>query len=104
MSTWIVLLSIAFGTYLLRASMIVAFGGRKFPTWTERPMALVAPAAIAALVSSMLMTDAGAVALPAAPEFLAVATGFAAVRRTGNVMHAFAAGLPVFWVASAVLG
>jgi hypothetical protein len=52
----------------------------------------------------MLMTDAGAVALPAAPEFLAVATGFAAVRRTGNVMHAFAAGLPVFWVASAVLG
>lgn len=104
MNAWIVIVSIAVGTYLLRASMFVAFGGRAFPAWTERPMALVAPAAVAALVSSTLMTDAGAVALPAAAEFLAVAAGFAAVRRTGNVMNAFAAGLPVFWIASALIG
>lgn len=104
MSTWFVIVAIAAGTYLLRASMFVAFGGRAFPAWTERPMALVAPAAVAALVSSTLMTDAGAIALPAAAELLAVAAGFGAVRRTGNVMHSFAVGLPVFWAASAVIG
>jgi len=104
MSAWIAIVAIAVGTYLLRASMFVVFGGRALPAWTERPMALVAPAAVAALVSSTLMVDGGAAALPPVAELLAVVAGFAAVRRTGNVMHAFLAGLPVFWVLSIVLG
>ena len=104
MSAWIVIVSIALGTYVMRASMFVVFGGRSLPTWTERPMALVAPAAVAALVASTLVVDAGAVSLPSAAEFSAVAVGFVAVRRTGNVMHAFVAGMPVFWLMSAVIG
>jgi hypothetical protein len=28
--------------------------------------------------------------------------GFATVRRTGNVMHAIATGLPTFWLLSAM--
>jgi branched-subunit amino acid transport protein len=104
MNGWLVISTIAVGTYLMRASMFIAFGDRDLPAWVERPMALVAPAAVAALVSSSLMVDDGAIALPAAPEILAILAGFIAVRRTGNVMHAFAAGLPVFWLLSAVVG
>lgn len=104
MTSWIVVISIGLGTYLMRASMFVAIGGRTLPPWIERPMALVAPAAVAALVSSTLMVDAGAVVRPPASELLAVIAGFATVRRTGNVMHAFVVGLPVFWVTSALVG
>ncbi len=104
MNAWLVISIIAAGTYLMRASMFVVFGGRDLPAWVNRPMTLVAPAAVAALVSSTLTVDAGAVSMPAAAELLAVVAGFAAVRRSGNVMHAFVAGLPVFWLLSALLG
>lgn len=102
MSVWIVIAAVGIGTYALRVSMFVLLGGRRLPAWTDVPMSLVAPAAVAALVASMLLARDGAPALPPAPELLAVVAGFAAVRRTGNVMHAFAVGMPVFWLAAAI--
>ena len=102
MSTWTVLAIVALGTYGLRVSMFVALGGRALPAWTDRPMALVGPAAVAALVTSLVATEAGRATLPSLPVIAAVAAGFLATRRTGNVMHAFAAGLPAFWLLTAL--
>ena len=102
MSAWLVILAVGAGTYVLRASMFVVLGHRSLPTWTATPMALVAPAAVAALVCSIVFTHGGSVQIPAVAEFLAIVGGFAAVRRTGNVMLAFAVGLPLFWIASAL--
>ena len=104
MTAWLVILAVALGTYGLRASMFLVLGRRSLPTWTDLPMTFVAPAAIAALTASMLFTSGGAVAVPAVAELAAVAGGFAIVRRTGNVAHAFAVGLPIFWLLSALAG
>jgi branched-subunit amino acid transport protein len=66
-----------------------------------RCLDVVGPAAVAAIVASMLFLHDGAVEAPIAPT-LAVLVGFLVVRRTGNVLHAFAAGLPTFWLLTAV--
>lgn len=102
MSAWVVIIAIGLGSYLLRSSMFVLLGSRNLPTWTATPMALVAPAAIAALVASMTLTSHGSASLPAVPELMAMGAGFVVVRRTGNVMHAITVGLPVFWIVSFV--
>jgi len=59
MTTWLVIAAVAIGTYVLRASMFVVLGGRTLPAWTERPMALIGPAAVAALVTSIVATGGG---------------------------------------------
>lgn len=100
--TWIVVSAVAVGTYLMRASMFVVVGRRSLPAWATGPMSLVAPAAIAALVTSVVFTSAGSLVVPPAAEIAAVLAAVVAVRRTGNVMHAFTAGLPVFWLVSLV--
>lgn len=102
MSTWLVIAAIGLGTYAMRASMFVLLGRRSLPGWTARPMTLVAPAAVAALVTSALVLRGGAVVAPEPADLAAVASGFAAVRRTGNVMHGFAVGMPVFWIVGAL--
>ncbi len=101
MSAWLALAAIGIGTYALRASMFVALGNRQVPAWLERPMSMVGPAAIAALVASMLFTSGGSVAIGSLPTIVATAAAYVVVRRTGNVMHAFAVGMPVLWILSA---
>ncbi len=102
MNAWVVIVAVGLGTYALRASMFVVLGRRTLPAWTATPMALVAPAAVAALVSSIVFTHGGTMQIPAVVELVAIVGGFAAVRRTGNVMLAFAVGLPLFWIATAL--
>lgn len=102
MTAWLVIAAVAVGTFAFRASMLLALGGRQLPAWTDRPMALVGPAAVAALVASLVLTSGGRFVAPPIPVLAAVAAGFLVTRRTGNVMHAFAAGLPVFWLLTAV--
>jgi branched-subunit amino acid transport protein len=104
MTTWLTILAVAAGTYGFRVSMFVLLGRRSLPAWTAQPIALIAPAAIGALVASMLFGGHSGPDLPELAEISAVVAGFAAVRRTGNVLHAFAVGLPVFWVIHALLG
>ncbi len=100
MTAWLVIIAVGVGTYGLRASMFVVLAQRSLPAWTETPLALVAPAALAALVASLLFTKNGTIAPAALPEIAAVGVGYLAVRRSGNVMHAFIAGMPVMWVLS----
>ena len=100
MSTWIALAAIGIGTYALRVSMFLVVGERELPGWVTRSLDLVGPAAVAALVASMVFVHHGTVAAPVAPT-VAVVIGFLVVRRTGNVTHAFVAGLPIFWLLSA---
>lgn len=103
MTAWLVIASVALGTYLLRVSMFVVLGDRALPAWTAVPMRLVAPAAVSALVVTLLFVRSGSLAAPALPEAIAIGAGFLAVRRSGNVMHAFAVGLPVFWAAGLIV-
>ena len=103
MNATAVILTVGLGTYLLRASMFVVLGGRTPPQWIEAPLAYVGPAGIAALVGAMLLTSNGHAGVGSTPAVVAAVAAFVLVRRTGNVMHAFAVGMPVFW-ALTVLG
>ena len=103
MSAWIVILGVAAGTYALRVSMFVLLGNRSLPSWTDTPMALIGPAAIAALAASMSFTHQGRAGAPPVAELVALGAGFLAVRRSGNVMTAFLAGMPAFWVVEALV-
>jgi len=98
MTAWFVVLAVGVGTYVLRVSMFVVLGARAIPPWAEPVLSLVAPAAVAALTASMLLTAEGEVHPVPLAELAAVLAGFATVRRTGHLMHAFAVGLPVLWV------
>jgi branched-subunit amino acid transport protein len=99
-TTLLVIASISLGTYFFRAIGFVALGNRALSTRVEASLALVAPAAVGALVASMAFTEAGRIDVAPVAELIAIGAGFLAVRRSGNVMHAFAVGLPVFWVIS----
>ncbi len=103
MSTWIVLAVIGAGTYALRVSMFVLLAGRTLPAWLDRPMAVVAPAAVAAIVGAMTLTAHGAIDPIGPDQLAAVFAGFVVVRRTGNVMHAFAVGMPIMWMLQVVV-
>lgn len=100
MTPWIVFVAIGLGTYAMRAGMFMLLGDRSLPAWTETPFSLVAPAAIGALVASMVFTSNGNVDIAGAPELIAIGGAFLITRRTGNVMHAIGVGLPLYWLAS----
>jgi len=97
-----VIFTVGIGTYMLRASMFVVLGGRTPPQWLQRPLTYVGPAAIAALVGAMLLTTHGQVSVGSIPAVVAALSAFVLVRRTGNVMHSFVVGMPVFWVLTAL--
>ena len=104
MTALVVIVAIGLGTYALRASMFVFVGGRSLPARVDDALHLVGPAAVAALVATMTFSHAGSIDLRPAPELVAIAAGYLAVRRTGNVVHAFVVGLPTLWVLTPLLG
>jgi branched-subunit amino acid transport protein len=92
-TTWAIIIAIGLGTYLLRVSMLVLLAGRSLPGRARTAIGFVGPAALGGLVSSMLF-GSGASAGPI--EVASVGLGFVVVRRSGNVLHAIIAGLPVY--------
>ena len=104
MTAFFTILAIGLGTYALRASMFVLAGAHPLPARVDDALRLVGPAALAALVATMTFSHAGSIDLRPAPELVAIALGYGAVRRTGNVVHAFLAGLPTLWLLTPLLG
>ena len=100
MNAWVAIVAIGLGTYLMRVSMFLVVGERELPGWVMRCLDLVGPAAVAAIVASMVFVHDEVVGAAVAPT-LAVVAGFLVVRRTGNVLHAFVVGLPTFWLLTA---
>ena len=95
MTTWLVFLAVAAGTYAIRASMLVGLAGRQLPVAIQSRLALAGPAATATLVVSALFSGSAGVQRPGLVAGLA---GFLAVRRTGNITHAFVVGMPALWI------
>jgi branched-subunit amino acid transport protein len=99
-TAWIVIVSIGAVSYSLRAAALVVVASRPLPESLQLPLGFVGPAAIAALLASLLFTSAGTLRAASVAELIAVGAGIVAVRRTGNMLHAFAVGFPVLWVGS----
>ena len=83
MNTWIVIVAVGLGSYLFRLSMIILTGRITMPPYLERASGLVVPAAFAALA--------------------AVVAAVIAVLRTGSSQAAILVGMPVLWIATALL-
>jgi branched-subunit amino acid transport protein len=99
-----VILAIAAGTYAMRLSMFALMSSRPVPERVDRALRLVGPAAVAALVATMAFSSGGSHSSRPPAELIAIAAAVLVVRRTGNVTHAFAVGLPAMWVLTPLLG
>lgn len=104
MTAWWVILAVGLGTYAFRAVTFAVIGGRRLPTWTQRPLAYVGPAAIGALVGGMLLTDHGRIEIAGPAELGAVAAAFLTVRRSGDVSRGLLVGFLVLWGVTALGG
>lgn len=87
-------------TFALRGSM--SFVGALRATALQSGIALVTPAVLAAMVASALFVDHGHVTRPPLAEVAATGCALVVARRSGNVGLALAAGLPVYWIVSAL--
>lgn len=102
---WGIILAIAVGTTLARVSFIVLLGRLGgVPPRLERLLALVPPAALAALVFPSLLVVDGAFALALSNTRLLAGTVAAVVAwRTGNLLATVAVGMIVFWAVTFAL-
>lgn len=103
MNAWMVVIAAGLGSYLLRMSMIAAADRIRLPARLDDAAALVAPSAFAALAVTAI---AGAVLDAGVPGALApiaaVAVAALAVARTGSTHAAVLAGMPTFWILTAL--
>ncbi|NNE12291.1 MAG: hypothetical protein HKN41_08625 [Ilumatobacter sp.] len=100
-ATWATMILAGIGTYVLRASMLVAHDVAGTPAWLERRLPLVGPSIVAVMVVSSL--SAGGSTAPTPTAVVAVAAAFMAVRRTGRLGSALVVGFPVAWITGALL-
>jgi branched-subunit amino acid transport protein len=100
-NVWLVLLGVALGTYGFRVAMFLLVGDRGLPSWTDRPLVFISPAAIGALVGGMLLTSRGHLDVVGLPELASVAVAFVTVRRTGDVAKGLLLAFPVLWLLGA---
>ena len=97
MTAWLVICAVGLGTYAFRAVTFVVVSEHGLPTWAERPLAFVGPAALGALVGGMLLTTQGGADMPTFAEASAAAAAFVTVRRTNNIALGLLVGFPVLW-------
>jgi branched-subunit amino acid transport protein len=99
---YLVVLAVGLGSYAFRVSMLIvaARSTAGLPSTVERAARHAVPVSFAALATSALADPGRSGSLVAV---LAVAAAVVAVRRTGSPHAALLVGLPVVWVASAVL-
>jgi branched-subunit amino acid transport protein len=112
MNSYLVILVAGLGCYVLRMSMIGTDRVR-LPARFDSSVALVAPAAFTALAVTTLagiLLDAGLAAgvnvhtvVATVPALLAIAAGMGVVFWTGKPFFAVLAGMPTFWLATALL-
>jgi branched chain amino acid efflux pump len=102
MNAWLVIGAIALGSYALRAVMLVLVTVKPLPPQAQESMGLVGPAAVGALLATLVLVHAGGVGAPSVAVLVALAAAFAVTRRTGKLLHAVAVGFPVLWLGTAL--
>jgi branched-subunit amino acid transport protein len=104
MNTWIAIVAVGLGSYLFRLSMIILTGRITMPPYLERASGLVVPAAFAALAAAGVGAACSGLGVTrAAAPLAAVVAAIIAVLRTGSSQAAILVGMPVLWIAAALL-
>ena len=98
MTAFVVFLLAGLGVYGARASFIVLVGERVLPDWAERLLRNVGPAVLAALITSLLLTDGIEAFITDPAEVVAVVVAVPVALKTRNFAWTFIAGMAVFWI------
>ncbi len=103
MSDWLTALLIGVGTYVLRLSFIGILGTKPMPIWAQRPLRLVGPAVLAALVvPAVVLVDGSADVTPLGnPRFLAAGAAALVAWRLKSVAGVIAVGMSLLWILQA---
>lgn len=93
--SWIVVIGLAIGTFLIRYSFIGLFADRDMPRWLERALKLMVPAIFAAIVFSGVVMVGGQVAGPDQwPRYAAAVLALvAAIAARGNLLVTVVVGM-----------
>lgn len=102
MSDFLAILVTGVGTYLGRASFIVALANRRIPAPVLSVLAMVAPSVLGALTLSLLLDPTGALTV-GWPEGAALVVGGALAYKTRNLVLMVLVGMVVYWVVRAVI-
>jgi branched-subunit amino acid transport protein len=98
MSGWIAILIVGLGSYAFRWGGLNALGQAATPLWLERVLSHLTSAALGAIVASAMFAETRAGGLTIRAEQVAIVAALVVVRKTGNIVHAVAVGLPIVWV------
>lgn len=90
------------GTYLSRSVFILALARRRIPANIRLALEFVAPAVLGALVITLLIDDAGSVAV-GIPEVSALTVGGVVTYKTRNHILTLVLGMTVYWVVRALV-
>jgi branched-subunit amino acid transport protein len=104
LESWLVVLALALGTFLIRYSFIGLFANREMPKWLEHGLKLIVPAIFAAIVATGLFISAGQFGgLALWPRYAAAAVAFAvAVKTQGNILATVSVGMLALHVLTAL--
>lgn len=93
--SWLLVLGLAIGTFLIRYSFIGLLADRDMPPWLERALKLMVPAIFAAIVFSGVVMVGGEVAgLDQWPRYAAAFIALvAAIAARGNMLVTVAVGM-----------
>ncbi len=96
MSGWLVVIIAGIGTYLIRASFVLALGGRTVPAIVRKALRYVPPAVLAALAIPPVIAPGGELGvIPPSPELIAGLAAGLVAWRTKNLAAAIVVGIPV---------
>lgn len=93
--SWLLVLGLAIGTFLIRYSFIGLFADRDMPRWMDRALKLMVPAIFAAIVFSGVMMVGGQIAgLDQWPRYAAALIALIAAMATrGNMLITVVVGM-----------
>jgi branched-subunit amino acid transport protein len=101
-TAYLVIAAIAVGSFAMRAAMLATDHERPQPQRAQDALGFVAPAAVAALTATMVFTRSGNLHAAPWPEVATLIVAFIVVRRSGQILHGMAVGLPVLWLLTAM--
>ena len=99
MSVWLMMLALAVGTFMIRGSFILLFGGREFNPLLSRALRFVPASVLSALVVPQILTRDHSIVLTFDnPQLLAGLVATVVAWRTKNVLLTILSGMVVLWV------
>lgn len=102
-TTWLIIVGLACGTYLLRLSFIQAWQWIAVPPGLARALRYVPPAVFAALVLPALTVSGGAIDVsPANPRLVAGVLAAAVAWYSRSVILTLAVGMGTLWLLQAL--